>query len=62
MAFAVSGWSAWARSSEQSGTARELQSLMRQTQQRAVTEGRAMCVQFEVRLQQPILGLPRCLR
>ena len=48
MAFAVSGWSSWARSSEQSGTARELQSLMRQTQQRAVTEGRAMCVQFEV--------------
>ena len=46
MGFAVSGWSSWAQANEQSGTARELQSLLRQTQQRAVTEGRAMCVQF----------------
>lgn len=48
MIIAVSGWASWARASEQSATARELQSLMRQTQQSAVTEGRAMCVQFEV--------------
>ena len=46
MAIAVGGWSAWARASEQSGTARELQSTLRQTQQRAVTEGTAMCVTF----------------
>jgi type IV fimbrial biogenesis protein FimT len=46
MAIAVSGWSAWARAGEQSGTARELQSTLRQTQQRAVTEGTAMCVTF----------------
>lgn len=47
MAFAVSGWSSWARASEQSGTARELQTLLRSTHQRAVTEGNAMCVQFD---------------
>lgn len=47
MAVAVSGWTSWAKSSEHSGTARELQSMMRQTQQRAVTEGRAMCVLFD---------------
>lgn len=47
MAIAVSGWMSWARSSAHSGTARELQSMMRQTQQRAVTEGRAMCVLFD---------------
>jgi len=48
MAISVSGWSSWARAGEQSGTASELQSVLRQTQQRAVTEGRAMCVQFDV--------------
>ncbi len=47
MAFAVSGWSNWARASEQSGTARELQSTLRSTQQRAITEGNAMCVLFD---------------
>jgi prepilin-type N-terminal cleavage/methylation domain-containing protein len=47
MAFAVGAWSAWAKSSAHSGTARELQSAMRQAQQRAVTEGRATCVQFD---------------
>lgn len=48
MAISISGWSSWARAGEQSGTASELQSVLRQTQQRAVTEGRAMCVQFDV--------------
>jgi len=46
MAIAVGGWSAWARASAHSSTARELQSALRQTQQRAVTEGTAMCVTF----------------
>ncbi|MFC4785494.1 GspH/FimT family pseudopilin [Nocardioides sp. MAHUQ-72] len=46
MAIAVAGYDRWAAASEQSGTAREIQSLMRQAQQRAVTEGRAMCVKF----------------
>lgn len=44
MAFAVSGWSGWARASQQSGAARGLQAALRQTQQRAVTEGGGMCV------------------
>lgn len=47
MAIAVSGWSSWAKASAHSGAARELQSAMRQAQQRAVTEGRATCVLFD---------------
>jgi prepilin-type N-terminal cleavage/methylation domain-containing protein len=47
MAIAVSGWSSWAKASAHSGTAREIQSAMRQAQQQAVTEGRAMCVWFD---------------
>ena len=48
MGFAVSGWSSWAQASEHSGTARELQSVLRQAHQRAITEGRAICVDFDV--------------
>lgn len=48
MAIAVGGYSSWAKASGQSGAAQELQSIMRQTQQRAVTEGRAMCVLFDL--------------
>lgn len=47
MAFALSGWSSWAAARGHSGTAQEIQSLLRQTQQRAVTEGRSMCVAFD---------------
>lgn len=47
MAIAVGGWSSWARASAHSGTAREVQSAMRQAQQRAVTEGTAMCFLFD---------------
>jgi prepilin-type N-terminal cleavage/methylation domain-containing protein len=46
MAIAVSGWSSWSQARSQSGAARELLSVMRQAQQRAVTEGRATCVTF----------------
>jgi type II secretion system protein H len=48
MAIAVTGWNSWARASEHKGAARELQSVLRQTQQRAVTEGQTMCVDFDV--------------
>ena len=48
MAISVGGWTSWAKASRQSGTARELQSVMRQAQVRAVTEGRAICVSFRV--------------
>lgn len=47
MAIAISGWSSWTKVSAHSGTAREMQTVMRQAQQRAVTEGRAMCVWFD---------------
>ncbi|MGZ5410816.1 MAG: pilus assembly FimT family protein, partial [Aeromicrobium sp.] len=50
MAIGVSGWSSWARVNEHKGAARELQSVLRQTQQRAVTEGQTMCVDFNVAL------------
>lgn len=46
-AIAVSGWSAWAKSSAHSGTAREVQAVLQQAQQRAVAEGRALCVWFD---------------
>jgi type IV fimbrial biogenesis protein FimT len=46
MAVAVSGWSSWSQARAQSGAARELLSVMRQAQQRAVTEGRSTCVTF----------------
>ena len=48
MAIAVGGWTSWAKASRQSGTARELLSVMRQAQVRAVTEGRPICVSFRV--------------
>jgi prepilin-type N-terminal cleavage/methylation domain-containing protein len=48
MAITVSGYTSWSRASGQSGTAQELQSVMSQTQQRAVTEGRAMCLLFDL--------------
>lgn len=47
MAIAVGGYDHWARASEQSGTARELQTRLRSTHQRAITEGTAMCVLFD---------------
>jgi prepilin-type N-terminal cleavage/methylation domain-containing protein len=46
MAISISGWASWSKARQQSGTASELQSTLRQTQQRAVTEGTAMCVTF----------------
>lgn len=47
MAIAVGGYASWARSSEHEGAATEVQSVLRQAQQRAVTEGRATCVEFD---------------
>ncbi|MGY2702099.1 GspH/FimT family pseudopilin [Nocardioides sp. HB32] len=46
MAIAVAGFSHYSDAHAQEGSARSLQSALRQAQQRAVTEGRAMCVQF----------------
>lgn len=48
MAIAVGGYARWARASEQSGAARELQTQLRNAQQRAITEGTPTCVLFDV--------------
>jgi type II secretion system protein H len=48
MAIAVNSSRSWSLAHEQSGTARTLQSVLRQTQQRAVTEGKPACVTFDV--------------
>jgi prepilin-type N-terminal cleavage/methylation domain-containing protein len=44
--FAVGGWRAWAASAGQKGAAGDLQTVMRQTQVRAVTEGVGFCITF----------------
>lgn len=46
MLIAISGWSSYAKASAQDGAAQEVQSVLRQAQQRAVTEGTSMCVLF----------------
>ncbi len=47
MAIAVTGWASWARASAQQGTAQEIQSVLRQAQQQAVTEASSLCVLFD---------------
>ncbi|HUR74275.1 MAG TPA: GspH/FimT family protein [Sporichthya sp.] len=47
-AISVGGFQKWTQAHEHSGTAAGVQSLMREAQQRAVTEGRATCVAFDV--------------
>ena len=46
MAIAVSGWQGWTRSVDHEGTATRIQSVLRDAQQRAVTEGSSICVSF----------------
>lgn len=46
-AIAISGWSSWSKASAHSGTAREIQAVLQQAQQRAVAEGQALCVWFD---------------
>lgn len=48
MAIAISGWSSWSKASAHSGAAREIQAVLTQAHQRAITEGTAMCVWFDV--------------
>jgi type II secretion system protein H len=48
LAIAVNNSRSWSQAHEQSGTARTLQSVLRQAQQRAVTEGKPACVTFDV--------------
>lgn len=46
--ISVGGLRGWSQAHEHSGTAAAVQSLLREAQQRAVTEGRATCVNFDV--------------
>lgn len=48
MAIAVGGYGRWARASEQSGAASELQTQLRNAHQRAITEGTPTCVLFDL--------------
>lgn len=50
-AISVGGFRGWTQAREHSGTAVAVQSLLREAQQRAVTEGRATCVNFDVATQ-----------
>jgi prepilin-type N-terminal cleavage/methylation domain-containing protein len=50
-AVSVGGLRGWTQAREHSGTAVAVQSLLREAQQRAVTEGRAICVNFDVAAQ-----------
>lgn len=50
-AIAVTGLRSWTRAHQQNGTAAGVQSVLREAQQRAVTEGRATCVNFDVAAQ-----------
>lgn len=47
-AISIGGLHKWTQAREHSGTAVAVQSLLREAQQRAVTEGRATCVSFDV--------------
>ena len=46
-AFGVGAWKSWAVAEAQKGAATDLQTIMRQTQVRAVTEGVNFCVTFD---------------
>ncbi len=46
-ALGVGAWKSWTVAEAQKGAATDLQTLMRQTQVRAVTEGQNFCVKFD---------------
>ncbi len=47
MTVAVTGWITWSRASAHEGVALDIQAVLRQTQQRAVTEASSLCVLFD---------------
>ncbi|WP_372727823.1 GspH/FimT family pseudopilin [Nocardioides sp.] len=47
MTVAATGWVNWSRASAHRGVATDIQSVLRQTQQRAVTEASSLCVLFD---------------
>lgn len=48
MAVAVGGWNRWSGAADQEGTATTIQAVLRDAQQRAVTEGNSVCVAFDL--------------
>lgn len=49
MAVAVGGWNRWSGAADQEGTATTIQAVLRDAQQRAVTEGNSVCVAFDLK-------------
>ncbi len=47
LGIAVGGWSTYTKGREVDGTAKEIQAVLRQAQQRAVSESRTICVLFD---------------
>lgn len=47
MSLAVAGWSRWSAGHAYDGALTEVQAVLRNAQQRAVTEGRSVCVLFD---------------
>lgn len=47
MSFAVAGWGRWSAGHAYDGALTEVQAVLRNAQQRAVTEGRSVCVLFD---------------
>lgn len=47
MTVAASGWITWSRASAHEGVALQIRSVLRQAQQRAVTEASSLCVLFD---------------
>ena len=60
MAIAVWGWASWSKARAQSGAASQLESMMRQTQQRAVTEATNLCVRFDTAADRYTLNRGQC--
>ena len=48
LAIGAGTFRTWSSAQAQAGTASDIEGVLRQTQQRAVTEGSSMCVQFNV--------------
>ena len=60
MAIAVTGWQSWSKASEQDGFVTEIQLVLRQAQQRAVTTGSSICVDFDAATESWTVKSGRC--
>jgi prepilin-type N-terminal cleavage/methylation domain-containing protein len=60
MAIAVTGWQSWSRASAQDGFVTEIQLVLRQAQQRAVTTGTSVCVDFDASTESWTVKSGRC--